>query len=245
VSDPRTAPARLTVGVVGAGRCGAVLGAALARAGHHVVGVSAVSDASVRRAQRLLPGIPIRPVARVAEVCDLLLLAVPDDTLASLVAGLAATGSFHPGQIVVHTHPAEGIGILEPACAHDILPLAIHPALALAGEPSDVGRLREAVFAVTTLQSLRPLGEALVIEMGGEPVWVQEEDRPGYAAALAAVREGLQGVVTAAARLLQECGIPRPARVLGPLAISALEQALAAGSVAATRANGAPDDEEP
>ena len=35
MSDER--PARLAVGVVGAGRVGAVLGAALARAGHHVV----------------------------------------------------------------------------------------------------------------------------------------------------------------------------------------------------------------
>ncbi|MCW2614769.1 MAG: NADH-ubiquinone oxidoreductase, partial [Frankiales bacterium] len=39
-------PARLTVGVVGTGRVGAVLGAALARAGHRVVAASAVSAAS-------------------------------------------------------------------------------------------------------------------------------------------------------------------------------------------------------
>ena len=39
-------PARLSVGVVGAGRVGVVLAAALAQAGHRVVAVSAVSDAS-------------------------------------------------------------------------------------------------------------------------------------------------------------------------------------------------------
>ena len=47
-------PARLTIGVIGAGRVGTVLGAALARAGHRVVAVSAVSDASVARARRML-----------------------------------------------------------------------------------------------------------------------------------------------------------------------------------------------
>ena len=35
-------PARLAVGVIGAGRAGTALGAALARAGHTVVAVSAV-----------------------------------------------------------------------------------------------------------------------------------------------------------------------------------------------------------
>ena len=45
---------RLAVGVVGAGRVGVVLGAALARAGHDVVAVSAVSAASRARAADLL-----------------------------------------------------------------------------------------------------------------------------------------------------------------------------------------------
>ncbi|MCW2667027.1 MAG: putative cytoplasmic protein, partial [Frankiales bacterium] len=38
--------ARLDVGVIGAGRVGAVLGAALLRAGHRVVAASGVSDDS-------------------------------------------------------------------------------------------------------------------------------------------------------------------------------------------------------
>jgi predicted short-subunit dehydrogenase-like oxidoreductase (DUF2520 family) len=42
-------PARLDVGVVGVGRVGAVIGAALARAGHRLVAVSAVSQASLPR----------------------------------------------------------------------------------------------------------------------------------------------------------------------------------------------------
>ena len=43
-ADPAARPGRLGVGVVGAGRVGAVLGSALAGAGHPVVGVSAVSQ---------------------------------------------------------------------------------------------------------------------------------------------------------------------------------------------------------
>ena len=32
-------------------------------------------------------------------------------------------------------------------------------------------------FGVTTDEALRPVAEALVVEMGGDPVWVAEDDR--------------------------------------------------------------------
>ena len=60
---PRDAarPARLAVGIVSAGRVGAVLGAALENAGHSVVATSAVSRASRDRAAALLPHAAILP----------------------------------------------------------------------------------------------------------------------------------------------------------------------------------------
>ncbi len=103
-------PARLTVGVVGAGRVGAVLGAALARAGHRVTGAYAVSDASRARAADLLPGVPLADVATVVAGAELVLLAVPDDALAHLVSGLSATGAWQAGQMAVHTSGRHGVG---------------------------------------------------------------------------------------------------------------------------------------
>ncbi|HEY9475056.1 MAG TPA: NAD(P)-binding domain-containing protein, partial [Mycobacteriales bacterium] len=85
-------PARLVVGVIGTGRVGGVLGAALARAGHTVVAAAGVSRDSVRRAERLLPGVPLVPADEVVTRAELVLLAVPDDVLAGLVAGLAGAG---------------------------------------------------------------------------------------------------------------------------------------------------------
>ncbi|HYA51536.1 MAG TPA: NAD(P)-binding domain-containing protein, partial [Streptosporangiaceae bacterium] len=74
-------PARLRVGIIGAGRVGTALGAALARAGHHLTGVSAVSEASVQRAARMLPGVPVAQPQEVLAEADLALLTVPDDVL--------------------------------------------------------------------------------------------------------------------------------------------------------------------
>src|SRR6185312_1748640 len=96
-------PARLRVGVIGAGRVGTALGAALVRAGHDVVAASAVSEQSRARAERMLPGAEILPPDEVVALADFVLLAVPDDTLRPLVAGLADTGAWREGQLLAHT----------------------------------------------------------------------------------------------------------------------------------------------
>ena len=115
MSTPEDRPARLRVGVVGAGRVGAVLGAALPRAGHRVVAVSGVSEASRTRAATLLPGVPVRTSTRSSPRPSWCCSTVPDDELPALVAGLTATGAWQAGQIVVHTSGRHGVGVLDPA----------------------------------------------------------------------------------------------------------------------------------
>ena len=85
--------AGLGIGVIGAGRVGAVLGAALRAEGHAITGAYAVSDASRERAAELLPGVPLLDVPAIVERSEMLLLAVPDDQLAPLAAGIAAVGA--------------------------------------------------------------------------------------------------------------------------------------------------------
>ena len=113
--SPSSRDGRLGVGIVGAGRVGPVLGVALGGAGHALVGVSAVSEASRDRAEAMLPGVPVLTVPEILERSELVLLAVPEAELADLVAGLAAVGAWQPGQLVVHTAPGLGIGVLAPA----------------------------------------------------------------------------------------------------------------------------------
>ncbi|HEY7010715.1 MAG TPA: NAD(P)-binding domain-containing protein, partial [Jatrophihabitantaceae bacterium] len=170
MSSPR--PARLRVGIVGSGRVGAALGAALRRAGHEIVAVSAVSAGSRARAERMLPGAPVLPPDEVIGLADFVLLAVPDDALRPLVAGLADAGVWRDGQLVAHTSGAQGIAVLDPAAARGVLALALHPVMTFAGRPEDVDRLLGATFGVTAPDELRPVAESLVVEMGGEPVWV-------------------------------------------------------------------------
>src|SRR6185437_4969557 len=173
-------PARLAVGIVGAGRAGTALGVALARAGHQVVAASAVSDASLRRARANFPAAVITEPSQVLRRADLALLTVPDDALPGLVAGLVATGAPLEGRMLAHASGRFGLSVLGPAVRLGALPLALHPVMTFTGRPDDVDRLAGTSFGVTAPEVLRPAAEALVIEMGGEPVFIAEEHRDLY-----------------------------------------------------------------
>src|SRR3954454_9523499 len=224
-----SAPARLRVGVIGAGRVGAVLGAALAAAGHDVVAAAGLSAGSAERAARLLPGTPLVHTDEVVAVSDLVVLAVPDDTLPGLIAGLAETGAWRRGQLAFHTSGAHGLAVLAPAQLAGVLPLALHPAMTFTGAPEDIDRLVGAPFGVTGRPEHRAVAETLVLEMGGEPFYVAEEDRGLYHAALVTGANHLVTLVAEAADLLRTAGVADPSRVLAPLLTAALDNGLRRG----------------
>jgi predicted short-subunit dehydrogenase-like oxidoreductase (DUF2520 family) len=227
-------PARLRVGIVSAGRVGAALGAALARAGHEIAAVSGVSAESLRRAQRSFPDVPVLAPDEVVASADFVLLSVPDDALRGLVAGLASTGTWREGQLVAHTSGAHGVGVLDPAAARGVLALALHPVMTFTGRPEDVERLEGASFGVTSATEMRPVAEALVVEMGGEPVWVPEAARPVYHTALSVGSNHLVTLVNDALTLLTAAGVEHPARLLAPLLSAALDNVLRLGDAALT-----------
>jgi len=233
-SDAEARPARLTVGVVGTGRVGPALAAALALAGHHPVAASGVSDTSRRRAANLLPDVPLVEPAQVLAKAELVLLTVPDDALPGLVSGLAETGAVRPGQLLVHTSGRYGVGVLDPALRAGALPLALHPAMTFTGTSVDVQRLAGCSFGVTAPYELRMAAEALVIEMGGEPEWIEESARPLYHAGLAIGSNHLVTLVAQSIELLRASGVSEPGRMLGPLLGAALDNALRSGDAALT-----------
>lgn len=227
-------PGRLGVGIIGAGKVGAVLGAALRAAGHAVVGVSAVSEASKDRAELLLPQVPVLEIPDIVERAELVLLAVPDDALAPLVAGLAAVGAWHSGQLVVHTSGRFGVGVLAPVRAAGAIPLAIHPAMTFTGHSLDLARLPDSTFGVSADAAMLPIAQALVVEMGAEPVPIAEADRTIYHAALAHGANHLATIVAQSAELLGSIGVEQAERMLAPLLRAALENALSSGENALT-----------
>ena len=243
-------PARLTVGIISAGRVGTAFGVALERAEHVVVACSAISNQSRERAAARLPDTAVLPVPDVAARAELLLLAVPDAELVALISGLAATDAVRPGTIVVHTSGMNGVGVLEPLTAQGCIPLAIHPAMTFTGSDEDIARLPDTCFGVTALDEIGyAIGQALVLEIGGEPFRVREDDRMLYHAALAhagnhlvtvvldaveALRSALRGQELLGQELVGDAPGGLAERIVGPLARASLENALQRGQAALT-----------
>ncbi|WP_432563170.1 Rossmann-like and DUF2520 domain-containing protein [Kineococcus sp. SYSU DK003] len=222
---------RLDVAVVGAGRVGPVLGAALRASGHRITGIAARTRHNTERVEALLPDVPwIEPAAAFA--ADLVLFAVPDDVLGPLVAELAP--HVRPGQLVVHTCGLHGLSVLDPAAQRGALPLALHPAMTFTGTSLDLQRMLGAAVAVTSPAVLVPVADALVREWGAAPVVVADADRPLYHAALA---HGANHLVTLVAQALDaaRAAVGEDAgRVLRPLLQAALDNSLADGDEALT-----------
>jgi len=126
------------------------------------------------------------------------------------------------------------VSVLEPAVRQGALPLALHPVMTFTGRGDDVDRLRGTCFGVTAPGVLRPAAEALVIEMGGEPVFIAEEHRDLYHAAIAGAANHLITLVAQAMDLLAAAGVAEPARMLAPLLSASLDNALRFGDAGLT-----------
>ena len=197
-------PARLSVGIISAGRVGTALGVALERADHVVVACSAISHASLQRAQRRLPDTAVLPVHEVAGRAELLLLAVPDAELATVVSGLGrhargATGDDRGAHL-----GANGIAVLSPLTEQGCIPLAIHPAMTFTGADEDIARLPDTCFGITAADDVGyAIAQSLVLEIGGEPFRVREDARTLYHAALAHASNHIVTVVLDAVEALR------------------------------------------
>ncbi|MCK5892002.1 MAG: DUF2520 domain-containing protein [Aeromicrobium sp.] len=218
------------MGIVGAGRVGAVLGARLRASGYPVVAVAARSEASLLRARTFLPGVPVLDPVEVVGASEVLVLAVPDDSLAAVAQELAP--HVRPGQLVLHTSGRHGRAVLAPLAEVGASTAAFHPAMTFTGSDVDVDR--PCVIGLTTTDADRATVETLAEAVGGTPVHVAEADRVVYHAALAHGANHVVTVLNQAMDLLRSIGVADPSAVLEPLVRASVTNTLAYGDAALT-----------
>lgn len=219
-----TREGRLGIGIIGAGRVGPVVGAALAGAGHAITGITSGSDDD--RVAAVLPGVTVLEPLEILRRSELVILAVPHAELAGLVAGLAEIGAWQMGQLVLHTDPGYGIDVLEPAQRAGAIPLAVHPAITFTGTSIDLRQLQVAFAGVSAPPAVLPIAQALAVELGCEPIVIAESDRAAYAEAVATASDFSGAIVAQATSLLRGIGVENPGGFLSALVQSSVERAL-------------------
>ena len=218
---------RLTVGVLGSEVFGIAIAQALQEAGHLVVAISQGDSDTEEKLEVLLPTAKKMTPEKILEVADLVLLAVPSKQIEKTVSDLAESNSWRGGQLVVQLAAEYDFDILKPATMLGAIPLAIHPAMHFTGTSLDLRRIKESYFAVSAPAVALPIAQALVIEMGAEPLSISS--RKDYAEAIAVASNFSAMIVNQAIGLLEQAGVPNPSSVIAPVIESAVDQALSKG----------------
>jgi len=213
----------MDIAVVGAGRVGTAVAVALRTTGHDVVAVSGGS-ATAARAARYLPGVPVLASSEAARRASVVVLAVPDGALPSVVSELAADNAFRDAGWAVHVSGAATLEVLDPAAAAGAHRLSLHPLQTFPTAEHAVERLRGAGIAVTSDDDEgEAFGMSLAADMGGVPFRLQDQARPLYHAAAVFASNYLVAVSAVAADLFAAAGIEDPAAVMLPLQRATLE----------------------
>jgi predicted short-subunit dehydrogenase-like oxidoreductase (DUF2520 family) len=211
--------------LVGPGRAGTTVAAALVARGWSVVAVAGRSAgaASTQLAAELL-GAPAVAVADAGRDADLVIVATPDSAIAETAILLAP--SLRPGSLVVHLSgacPLEELDKLHRA-RPDIDIGALHPLQSLPSVELGSARLAGSWCAVDGPDAV----DRLAVTLGMRPFRVAPGDRAEYHAAATIASNHLVAVLGQAARVARDAGVPVEA--LWPLAQATLANVAAVGA---------------
>ena len=162
---------------------------------------------------------------------ELVILAVPDDALAPLAAGLR----LYAGQALVHTSGALGADVLEPARAAGTQVGSFHPLVAFADTERAVAALRGATVAVEGDDQLVALLAEMAEAIGATAVRLAPGSKSAYHAAAVLAAGGFDALLDAIAELGRVAGLDEPSAlaIYGPLIEQTLGNARALGIRAA------------
>lgn len=223
------------IGIIGTGRVAQALALALRPHSAPLPLIWGRSASSVQVALERIGGAEaVGDLARLVEASDIILIAVTDDALGSIIADLGAAGSFAHAPLVAHVSGGSGVAPLAPLAARGAITAAIHPAMTFTGDPSgEAQRMVGARFAITgASEEASECATKLVHLLGGVPVLIAEEHRALYHAALCHGANHLVTLLAGSMQALQAAGVDDPAALLAPLVRAAMENSLGHGFAA-------------
>jgi predicted short-subunit dehydrogenase-like oxidoreductase (DUF2520 family) len=195
VSQPR-------VTIIGAGRMGQGLGLALKRRGYKVVLLN-------RGPRDVVPPLVLHQGSRSEATAgaELILLATPDDAIATVAADLAAERAISRDQVVLHLS-----GLLDRTA---LLPLeesgaglgSFHPLQSVAEPATAAERLKGAYVGVEGDERALIAAERLANTLRMIPVRIPAEAKPAYHAGAAFVANYTVALVGVAERLARSAGV--------------------------------------
>jgi predicted short-subunit dehydrogenase-like oxidoreductase (DUF2520 family) len=171
---------------------------------------------------------------RAAEGADVVLIATPDDAIASIATSLAGAGVLSRGRAVVHVSGATSLDALAAGRTAGATVLSVHPLQTFPTVEAALERMPGVPIAVTaTDEEGATLGERLAVDVGGRPFRLADEAKPLYHAAAVFASNYLVAVTALGQAVGRAAGLEDPVALMAALQRTTLENVISLGPATA------------
>lgn len=212
------------VSIIGTGRLGTALAAALARKGYPIRSLVGRRAQSARRAASLL-GHPLDSAVQVLGAkqvrslrsADVFLITTPDDQIAGVAEELSRLA--FSNAVALHTSGALSAEALAPLREKGWHTGSIHPLVSVSDTAAGAVNFSGTFWSVEGDKAALRSAKSIVRDLEGKSFSIRSEDKPLYHAAAVMVSGNVVALFDVALEMLAECGLTRTTarRVLLPL----------------------------
>jgi predicted short-subunit dehydrogenase-like oxidoreductase (DUF2520 family) len=202
--------------IVGAGRLGTVLGAALVRRGWTAAAIVDKDSGAARESRRIIGrgkavpsclALPGKGPDRKVRLGDVVIIAVPDDAVGRVAAGLARSGMSWAGRFVFHTSGLLPARVLEPLRKRGAHIASVHPVQSFPRKDAPASIFRGITWGVEGDPAAVAAAEEMVRSLRGNVLLLSEKDKPLYHAACGLASNAMIALEWTASGLLGAAGI--------------------------------------
>jgi predicted short-subunit dehydrogenase-like oxidoreductase (DUF2520 family) len=195
--------------IVGAGRLGTVLGAALVRRGWTATAIVDKDARAARESRRIIGrGRAAAGLVGTARPGDVVIIAVPDDAVGRVAAGLARSGvTSWAGRFVFHTSGLLPARVLEPLRKRGARIASVHPVQSFPRKDAPPSLFRGITWGVEGDPAAVAAAEEMVRNLRGNVLLLSEKDKPLYHAACILASNALIALEWTASGMLVAAGI--------------------------------------
>ena len=192
--------------IIGAGMVGTAIGYLLKKAGYEIVAIADKSAAALRRAESYTGGKPYRKPQEVLREADCILITTPDDLILSVCRDIARSPLIK-GKYVFHMSGAGGLDLLEPAKKAGAVVGSIHPLQSFSSIDNAIQNIPSSYFGITADAKAKAQAEAIVLALGGKPIYISAKQKPLYHTAACVASNYLVSLLNVVESIYSSIGI--------------------------------------
>jgi len=194
--------------IVGAGRLGTVLGAALVRRGWTAAAIVDKDPGAARESRRIIGrGTAVAGLGGTARLGHVVIIAVPDNAVGRVAAGLARSGVSWAGRFVFHTSGLLPARVLEPLRKRGACIASVHPVQSFPRKDAPASIFRGITWGVEGDPAAVAAAEEMVRSLRGNVLLLSEKDKPLYHAACSLASNAMIALEWTASGMLGAAGI--------------------------------------